>query len=92
MTFDEWTKELVWNKARRVLYGDPDEVRQDDYGNEIHRREYGNRHSEFGWEIDHITPLSADGINDISNLRALHWRTNLRRGLMQHLHVRRGRW
>ena len=76
----ESRKRAVWSKGHKVLGFDPSIVRQDDKGYRIYYAEYGNRLSEYGWEIDHITPVALGGPDDISNLRPLHWRANARLG------------
>ena len=38
------------------------------------RYKYGNRESEYGWEIDDINPDGGDGL---SNLRPLQWEKKL---------------
>ena len=38
--------------------------------------EYGNRNSEYGWEVDHILPREKGGKTVIENLQPLNWRTN----------------
>jgi hypothetical protein len=40
---------------------------------------YGNRNSEYGWEVDHIVPIARGGGEDLSNLRPLHWENNASR-------------
>ncbi len=74
--------ELVWQKARAIPGMDSSLWRRDDYGELIRRDEYGNRHSQYGWEIDHIDPWGPDSVD---NLRPLNWVDNFRRGQMQRL-------
>ena len=38
---------------------------------------YGDRGSEFGWEIDHIIPESRGGISHLDNYQPLQWENNL---------------
>ncbi len=60
----EWTheqKSAVWNKAAVVGTNDPKVYRQDQCGAWIKWSEHGKRDSQYGWEIDHITPKSRGG-------------------------------
>lgn len=41
--------------------------------------EYGQE-SQFGWEIDHIVPVSSGGTDELENLQALHWENNASKG------------
>ena len=57
----------------------------DDYGHLICRDEFGQK-SKHGWEIDHIHPVekknlytASSSIDDVENLRALHWQSNERK-------------
>lgn len=76
MAIDDQTKLVVWNKGIPILHKDAQLYRSDRDGKEIHWREYGNRDSNFGWEIHHVTPVSCGGTDDLSNLIPLHWETN----------------
>lgn len=55
----------------------------DPWGREIHRNEYGKK-TEFGWNIDHVRPISYGGSNELENLQPLHWKTNKEKGQKPH--------
>ncbi len=67
----------VWEKAKIVPNTDPKGVRKDQCGAWMAHKQYGNRNSLYGWEIDYITPESKGGTNEISNLRPLQWGNSL---------------
>lgn len=72
--------ERVWSKARIENGYNPDLVRKDACGAWIMKNHYGNRNSEYGWEIDHVYPISMGGSDDEANLRAMQWENNLAKG------------
>ena len=76
---EEELKSYVWIKGKIITGYDPAVWRRDDFGNNILFSAYGDRDSEYGWEIDHIIPVSQGGSNLLSNLRPLHWKPNVRR-------------
>jgi len=79
-TFDDATVEAVWRKGAIVFGQNSMKVRKDACGATIWREKYGNRDSSFGWEIDHIKPISADGTDNLFNLQPLHWKNNAAKG------------
>jgi len=79
MSFSESIIQKVWEKAYRVAGYDATVWRKDECGAWIRRYEYGNRASQYGWEIDHIRPQSEGGGDELSNLRPLQWQNNAAR-------------
>jgi hypothetical protein len=70
----------VWNKALGIPGQDMRLWRQDSCGAYMYRDHYGDTNSKWGWEIDHIQPASKSGTDNLSNLQALHWQNNRRKG------------
>ena len=72
-----WThkqKSIVWNKAQKVEGQDPNKWRKDVCNAWIGWIQFGNRDSQYGWEMDHIDPNGGD---DTSNLQPLQWQNNV---------------
>ncbi len=72
-----WSDDMVqevWKKGKVVDGDDESRWRKDECGAWIGRQEYGNRKSQYGWEIDHISP---GGNDQLSNLRPLQWENNV---------------
>src|SRR6267378_7283338 len=73
--------EAVWHKARTM--GIYETLRVDAWGWTIVRQDFGNIRSRYGWEIDHIIPVSQGGDDDLSNLQPLQWENNRRKDELQ---------
>ena len=80
MMFNKEIIKRVWGKALPLLNDDPNRVRKDKCGAWIVFDEYGNRNSQFGWEIDHIIPISKGGTDEIENLLPIQWENNVAKG------------
>ncbi|MEI6659886.1 MAG: HNH endonuclease signature motif containing protein [bacterium] len=77
--YDHRTLSTIWSKGIVVAGYDMNVFRKDLCGAWISWREYGNRDSDNGWEVDHVFPESKGGSDLISNLRPLHWKNNARK-------------
>ncbi len=77
MSFTEEQIQKVWEKAYCDKNNDPNVYRKDECGAWMARNEYGNRLSNYGWEIDHINPATGGGGDELSNLRPLMWENKL---------------
>lgn len=72
----ELEKLTVWNKGRRIDGFSAETWRWDDFGHVIRFADYGDRSSNYGWEIDHITPTALGGLDIHANKRPLHCARN----------------
>lgn len=78
--FDALTIEPVWRKGRVIEGYDPNIIRKDACGAWIVKDKYGDYDNLYGWEIDHIYPISLGGGNDIINLRPMNCSNNRSKG------------
>ncbi|NER14543.1 HNH endonuclease [Leptobacterium flavescens] len=78
-----WTESqirLVWEDGKIVPGKSPNEFRKDKCESIIKWSEHGNRNSQYGWEIDHINPVSNGGGDEFDNLQPLQWENNAKKG------------
>jgi 5-methylcytosine-specific restriction endonuclease McrA len=78
--FSEAQKQAAWAKAQIVVGHAPSITRKDTCDAWIKWAEYGNTASQYGWEVDHIYPVSRGGTDHPDNLQALQWQNNRAKG------------
>lgn len=78
-SFDQQTIEAVWQKAQPVAGYNPNEYRKDSCNMWIQKGSYGMT-TDYGWEVDHLKPVSLGGSDVLGNLQPLHWRNNRGKG------------
>ena len=71
MKFNEKTIQAVWDKGRAMPDRNADEWRQDQCGAWLHRQQYQNEQSEYGWKILNV---AAGGGDDLEHLRPFHYK------------------
>src|SRR5258708_36347334 len=81
MTMLEDLKRATWARTSPVSDQQLNswEFRKDSLGNLVRYADFGNRHSPFGWELDHILSRALGGSGDPENLQALHWKATAAR-------------
>jgi len=80
MLVTEDLKIEVWIKGGVIPNFSPAIWRWDACGAVIRYDDFGDRESEYGWEIDHIIPEIRNGSDHITNLQPLHWENNASKG------------
>ncbi len=73
LSFSDAVVQKVWEKAKPQPGYGPERWRKDECGAWIARDQYGNHGSIYGWDVDHISPVSRGGGDEPSNLRPLQW-------------------
>lgn len=72
-------QDKAWNNAKKIRGKDPDQYRQDPYGNVMKRSSHG-LDTPLGWELDHIKPSGRGGSDATRNLQALNTKVNREKG------------
>jgi len=81
LSYDEGTIKKVWEKGGIIPGYDPEAWRQDECGAWIGRRFYGNKDSQYGWEIFAAEPRVQGSEVETSNLHPMQWENSKARKL-----------
>lgn len=89
MKITEKLKKAVWEKGIVVPDYDSKRYRKDACGAWMAWDRFNDKHSPYGWQIDHIYPaeklllkrLTQSRIDDLLNLRPMHWKNNHAKGI-----------
>ena len=81
---DEEKRKRLWELMPTAEGKDSAKFRLDSCGALMEWDRFGDRQSDFGWEIDHVVPKSLltergateNEIDDEDNLRPMHWKNN----------------
>ena len=70
----------IWAKGEpSTANGNAAKWRKDEYGSLMKYDDYGDRTSEYGWEVDHIISLADGGPDEMSNWQPLQWENKVRK-------------
>lgn len=70
-------REKVWAKAHPIAGRDPAVWRRDDDCRTIRYSDFGDRKSQYGWEIE-VLPY-AEGKDEFARLKPVHWESHAER-------------